>query len=405
MSIRRINLNDFVTLDNTATRQVNESIVLNLVRERQPISRVDISRITNLKESTISSIVKRLLNEGLVYEFALGESSGGRKPKMLRLNSQYSLAVGIDIGFLETTIGLGNLNGEFLQKSVFLTSRTPEEFLPQLCKELDSFLREKVPSGMKIEGIGVSMPGITDRDRGEIVFAAYLGWKHVPLGALLRERFAYPIFFDDNMNAVGMAEIWFSNHAALKTNHLISVLINEGIGTAIIFGGHLYQGSNWGAGQFGHIPLDPEGPPCNCGSRGCWEAFASDLATLNRYKNQLGERGEDLETPLTVSGLARLAKNGDEAAVCAIRETARYIGMGIVILVNGLNPELIIIDGQICDSWDLIEPIIWQILREKALALNLEDLQIRPSAMKENPSLMGAISLVLCQRFAAPKVV
>jgi predicted NBD/HSP70 family sugar kinase len=348
--------------------------------------------------------VKSLIEEGLVYEFALGESSGGRKPKMLRLNSDYSLAIGVDFGLLETTIGLGNTNGEILAKKIFLTDRNHGIFLPRLCDEIEAFIREEVPLGMKIEGIGVSMPGITDRDKGEIVFSAYLGWKNVPLGDVLRSRFDYPMFFDDNQNTVGLAELWFSNNAALNKQHVISLLINEGVGTALIMGGHLYQGANWGAGQFGHVSLDPEGPLCHCGSKGCWEIFASDIATINRYRRYRGEAAEEFTTSTTVSELSRRARSGEEEAVRAISETAKYIGMGIGILVNGINPEMIIMDGQICDSWELIEPIIWRVLHEKALALNLNSLQIRPSNIKENPSLMGAISLVLCQRFSAPKV-
>ncbi len=402
MIIRRINFNQFSAFNHGTSRRVNESIIFNLIRERQPISRIDLSRLTNLKESTISIIVKRFVQENLVVEHSLGDSTGGRKPRLLCLNGDHSLAVGLDIGFLETTIGLGNLNGEILFTKKIATTREISSFLPCLATELKSFLKKKLPLQRKIQGIGVSLPGVTDREKGELILSSYLGWQNIPFGDYLREHFPYPLAFDDNQNAVGLAEFWFSKQSDLSHHDVVILLVNEGVGTALILGGHLHRGCQLGAGQFGHVSLNPAGPECNCGNRGCWEMYASDIATLNRYRNYVGQQDVEIPDLSTVGELVKKCRQGDANARRAILETGEYIGMGLSVIVNGLNPEMIIIEGQICEGWDFIEPVIWKVLQEKSLPMNLKSLQIRPSRMKENPCLLGAISLILQEQFLSP---
>jgi predicted NBD/HSP70 family sugar kinase len=402
MVIRSINLNKYSAFNSETSRKFNESILFNLIRERQPISRIDLARLTKLKESTISIIVKRFIRENLVIDFGLGDSTGGRKPRLLRVNGDHSMAVGVDIGFLETTIGVGNLNGEVLFAKTIPTHRDAAIFLPKLADELNSLLKEHLPSQRKIHGIGMSLPGVTNREKGELILASYLGWQNIPFGNYFRDRFPYPLAFDDNQNAAGLAELWFSNVAELTHHDVVTLLVNEGVGTALIIGGHLHRGCNLGAGQFGHVSLDPEGPQCNCGNRGCWEMYASDLATLARYRRYSDGTDAEVGGVSTVVWLVQKCRQGDENARRAILETGRYIGMGLCIIVNGLNPEMIILEGQICAGWDLIEPMIWKVLREKSLPLNLKSLQIHPSRMKENPCLLGAISLILQEQFLSP---
>jgi predicted NBD/HSP70 family sugar kinase len=254
---------------------------------------------------------------------------------------------------------------------------------------------------MKVEGIGFSLPGLLDRAQGKIIYSANLDWRDVDIGAVLRQRFGYDLVFEDNVRSVGLAEIWFGSLGALSQRHLINLVVNEGLGTAVIIGGHLYRGSTFGAGQFGHVSVDPNGAVCRCGNRGCWELYAADTATVNRYLAYAGM--PNAANPPTVAELAERASQGDSAARRAIRETGEYLGAGIAILVNALNPEMIVVDGQIGLAWDLVEPEIWRVVRERALAPNFSSLRLKPSSMHENPCLIGAVSLVLCRRFAVAR--
>ena len=397
---QRFNPNDFGALDNESLRSVNESIVLNLIRERQPISRVGLARLTHLKQSTITSIANSLLGEDLVYEADLGDSSGGRKPRMLRINGNRSIAIGIHVGVQKTEIGLGNFNGEILAQCAIDTSKDPRRLLTQLIEQIDGLMRQHPVPGARMEGIGVSLPGLIDQSLGKIIYSANLGWRDVEVGAFLRQHYDFDLVFEDDVRSLGLAEIWFGSLSSLRQYHAINVSVNEGIGTAIIIGGHLYRGASLGAGQFGHVSLVPNGAVCGCGNRGCWELYASDTATVDRYLRYSGA-SQDVARP-TVGELNDRAAGGDQAALRAIRKTGKYLGMGIAILVNALDPEMIVIQGEIKRAWNLIEPEIWNVIRARALARNYSSLRLEPSSMEVNPSLIGAISQVICRRFAVP---
>src|ERR1035437_2605056 len=397
---QRFNPNDFGALDNESLRSVNESIVLNLIRERQPISRVDLARLTHLKQSTISSIINSLLGEHLVYEADLGDSSGGRKPRMLRINGNRSVAIGIHVGVRNTEIALGNFNGEILASCAIRTGKDPCQLLPRLPERIDGLLRQHdIPAG-RMDGIGVSLPGLLDRSVGKIIYSANLGWRNIEVGAYLRQYCDCDFVFEDDVPSAALAEIWLGALATLRQYHIRNVTVNEGVGTAIIIGGPLYRGASLGAGQFGHVSLFPGGPVCDCGNRGCWELYASNTATVDRYL-RYSSNGQHIARP-TVAELADRVADGDEAAIRAIRKAGHYLGMGLAILVNALDPEMIVIHGEINRAWNVIEHEIWDVIRARALARNYSSLRLEPSSLKANPSLMGAISLVICRRFAVP---
>jgi len=124
------------------------------------------------------------------------------------------------------------------------------------------------------------MPGLMDRSQGKIIYSSNFDWREVEVGAYLRRRFDHDLVFEDNLRCAGLAEIWFGSLTRSAPSHMINLLIDEGLGTAIIIGGHLYRGASLGAGQFGHVSIDPGGPRCHCGNLGCWESYASNTATV-----------------------------------------------------------------------------------------------------------------------------
>ncbi len=393
--MRHFLLEQFSGLNSESLRSVNELIVLNLIRHRQGISRAEIARSTGLKESTISSISRTLLEEGLIYEAETMDSSGGRRPQNLRLKSDRCCCLGIDVGVRETSVAISNFTGEILSSAAFRTDPDPRKFLRELSRQLREMIRLGVPRGIPVEGCGVSVPGLLDRQAGRILYSANLEWRDVDIGSAVREVFDGDVLFEDNVRAAGLAEIWFGSFDNIDHRHLISLVVNEGIGAAIIIGGQLYRGSTFGAGQFGHVSLDPGGPACRCGNRGCWEVYASDLATLERYR----EAARNHDEALTMRAVVDLALSGEPVALRVIQKTSEYLAMGIALLVNSLNPEAIILDGEIGRAWKLIEERMWPVIRGRALASNVTSLVVRPTAIPGNASLMGALSLVISRRF------
>jgi len=393
-----MNFNEFGGLNSGILRTVNEALVLNLVRERQPISRVAIARTTGLKESTISSIVKDLLEQNIIVETEFGDSGGGRRPLMLDLNRDRSRTIGVDLGCHRTIIGVSNFSGEVIGQVTIPTDPVPAAFLEQLANAIKRAIEEFVPAGMAIEGIGFGMPGLIDREEGRIVYAANLDWHNVAVGAYMRQHFRFDLLFEDNVRCAGLAAVWFGSLNDLKHGSAIVLVVDEGIGCALIIDGHLYRGATLGAGQAGHISIDREGTPCRCGNKGCWETLASNDATLARYNR---ESGTDLSS---FAGLTERLHAGDPVAAKVVKQTGQYLGEGIAVLANLLNPELLILDGPLTEAWEHIEPEIQAVLKRRALKENHESLILRPSPIRQNTTLSGAISLALCRNFAVAGV-
>ncbi|MBA2647517.1 MAG: ROK family protein, partial [Pyrinomonadaceae bacterium] len=182
---------------------------------------------------------------------------------------------------------------------------------------------------------------------------------------------------------------------------LLYVSVSSGLACGVVIDGSLYRGGTNTAGQFGHIPIDLNGPECRCGRRGCWDLYASDNATIARYKsmpNATVKRG------VTMRRIVELEESGDPAATEAVRETARYLGAGIAGLVNGLDPEVIVIGGEITKAWGVVEPIITQEARRNLLSPGARAIPIRRSTFDVRPSLKGALTLVLNDLLSVPHV-
>ena len=368
-------------------RDINQTVFLHLIRERQPISRADIAKATGLRPGTVSAIVNRLIREKLVYEGVEGPSTGGRPPKYLYVNAESAYVLAVDVGVSETSYAVSDFNGRILMQRAVVTQGHPENFLSSLAREIGALIRTQYPRA-RFEAVGVSVPGLVDRADGLLITSPNLGWQNVPVRALLEAELKLPVFVENDANAAAFAELWYGPLDELNTRTLLCVLVVEGLGTGLIINGELHVGTSIGLGGFGHMTLDPNGPLCSCGRRGCWETFASDRATLARYR-ELSKKGR----VRTVTEVVSLAAEGDPAALGAIEATAAYLGEGIVSLVHGLSPQVIVVGGEIAGAWEIIEPIIRERVKSTYIVPPI-NIAIRPSSV-QRPGLFGAIPIAL----------
>jgi predicted NBD/HSP70 family sugar kinase len=410
--VRKINLKDFKTADHRILRDINEVIVLNIIRERQPISRVAIAEITGLEEGTVSRIIQRFLRSGLVYEKGLGSSTpvGGRKPRYVHLNPTKSCAIGVDIGAVETLLALSDLNGRLQCLRKIRNTKDPRQFVLALADEILSLVRLANPYN-ELGGIGVSLIGLVDIEEGIILEGENLGWgEYIEVGKMLRSKIQedIPLYFENGARLSALGEIWFGTNLLSGFREVVFVDINEGVGTGIILNGQLYRGFRNGAGEFGHICIDPAGPRCSCGKYGCLEIFASDTATVRRYleKRKMSDRSAtSCEAKVDMSLILELAGRGDLIALEALKQTASYLGLGLAPIIYALNPEAIIIGGRMAEVWSMVEKQVIDSCARRVSSLYLESTRIFPSTLHTKPSLMGAVALVLAQNFAAPNIV
>jgi predicted NBD/HSP70 family sugar kinase len=375
-------------------RDINRQIVLNYVRARSPISRADIARETSLQRSTVSAIVDDLHASGLVEEIGTGDSTGGRKPTLLKLKGGTPIAIGIDVTPRETTIVLADLTGQILEKESFPTSSDIGYMDRQILDKVKALRSTHLDADLEV---GISIPGITDQRQGAIPYVPYLQWTNWDIGEKIKKATGLEVTIDNDANAVALAELWFGSEEIRRTRNFITVLVAEGIGTGIIIDGQVYRGENGAAGEFGHMFLGDNAPvACSCGRRDCWEAHASEKAMISRYLNGNGSSS----TPVDIEHLIGLARNGEKKALAVVRETAKILGIGISNLVIGFSPEAIVISGSIVEAWDIIKDEIEAISR-RSIRQELASTAILPSTLGQDPTILGSVSLVLSRKFAA----
>jgi transcriptional regulator of PTS gene len=371
-------------------RDINQTVFLHLIRERQPISRADIVKATGLKPGTVSAIVNRLIRARLVYEGAEGPSSGGRPPRYLHVNAESAYVLALDIGVRKTVYAVSDFNGRILMQRAVITEGDPKEFLQSLAGEAAKLVKNQYPRA-RFEAVGVSVPGLVDRADGAVIASPNLGWNLVPVRSILEERLSLPVYVENDANAAAFAELWYGPLDEVNVRTLLCVLVVEGLGTGLIINGELHVGTRIGLGGFGHMTMQPNGLVCTCGRRGCWETLASDRATLARYCALAKTRAA--KSLQTLTELVTMAKKGDGLALEAIKTTAEYLGEGVASLAHGLSPEAIVIGGQIADAWDIVGPIIKERIHSNYIVPPMSFV-VRPSSVQQ-PSLFGAIPIAL----------
>jgi predicted NBD/HSP70 family sugar kinase len=389
--MRRLDLRKAQAARLNTIRDINRQIVLNYVREREPISRAEIARETDLQRSTISAIVEDLKMEGLVEEVGEGESTGGRRPTLLKLRAAGPIALGVSITPTCTTIATSDLAGRVIDQEEFLTDA--DKTLGQMIDVVHAFTERYKGS---IEGVGVSLPGLVDPATGTALYIPYFLWRDLPISEMISNAAGVPVVIDNDANAVALAELWFGRPEVNDARDFILVLVAEGVGTGIIFDGQVYRGQRGAAGEFGHMVIGSGAPvPCSCGGVDCWEAFSSERAAIARYLKLSGAPAQTTFIEVVDRALA-----GEANAKAALVETARQLGVGISNLIIGFSPEAVVVGGEIARAWDLIESALTETIAN-SVRRGLPSARILPSTLGEKPTLRGALSLVLASKFAA----
>jgi glucokinase-like ROK family protein len=384
------------TGDLSLVKKINKSLVLDYIRAHSPISRARIAELTGLTKATVSSLVNEWIESNLTYEIGVGQSSGGRKPMMLLFNSTAGFAVGIDLGVNYILAALTDLNGTIIEEvRVDHKNESVEHVFAKLTACISEIISRAPASTYGIVGIGIGIPGISDSD-GNVLFAPNLGWDHVPLQTMVEEKFDIPVVIDNEANAGAVGEKQFGVGQSAK--HLVYISIGMGIGTGIIINNELYRGISGFSGELGHISIQHDGRKCPCGNYGCWELYASENALLEQAKNEL----ED--SSITVEELLKLADEGNGIAIQLFERLADYLSVGIVSIINGLNPESIIIGGRLADAQKWLRRPMLDSLERRSLPYPRAQLNVQFSELGIRATVLGACSFAITKFFASTKV-
>ena len=401
---KRTRHGQLTSINAKVARNINRAIVLNLIRERQPISRASISKLTGLNKSTVSNIVAGLITEDLVTEKLSRTQEIGRNPFNLHVKTGKHFVGAMYVESSKTQLAVVDIDGLIKGMTEIKTdAQHPTEFVAQCIQGM-----EKLRTSLHVpnyRGIGVTVAGIVDSLQSRVVYAPNLGWENLDLGQIIRSLMPKieSITVENDAKASALAELLLGRHGFTSSN-LVFLSVGYGIGAGIVLDNHILGGTSHAAGEFGHMTIVEGGDPCSCGNLGCWEVYASDRATVRRYVQEKKLTPEQASKVL-IQDVVNASKDGDQFARKELTKTGQYLGRGIANIIRSFDPELIIVGGSVTQAWDIVYPEIMETVNKRGFFGKQRNTTILPTSLTGSPPLLGAAALSIRKIFADRRIV
>lgn len=327
-------------------RARNQRDVFEAVHRNGPIARAEIANQLGLSPAAVTNITGELISRGLLFEVRAAEAEGvGRKAILLGVNYGAKRVAGVKVSQTSITCAVTHLNAEVLATSTHdLTDTAPGTVVAAISRGLAEL------GATDVAALGVDLPGAVADDGKTVRYSPLLGWEQVPIGAMLTQHLGLPVIVENDVNALALAEGWF----AYGRGHpdFLTVTLGRGVGLGIVVGGEIYRGPRGGAGEFGHVVLDPMGPATEHARRGSIEAYLSDDGIVRSARHE----GITADEASTASDLTLLARNGDARAIAVFEAAGDHLGRALALLVNIFAPTLIVLSGEGMRAADFLLP-------------------------------------------------
>ncbi|MFJ3583128.1 ROK family protein [Streptomyces sp. NPDC090127] len=380
--------------DRSVGRDRNRVAVFGAIVTKGPIARSEIAERTGLSQGTVTKLVTPLIETGYVVEDGKGAGGHGRPRVPLRLAADRRFALGVKATPREAVGVVADLSGRVVaQGRVALDSSTARGVVAGVASVVRQLLDEDAAFRTRTFDVGVALGAPVDAARRSVRPSAMYGWGHAGLADLIGERTGLRTVIENDVNALAVAEQWFG--AGVDVPWFAVVTLGAGVGSALVMDGRLMRGARGGAGELGHLVVDPGGRPCRCGNRGCVETLAADAAVLASIAENGGPGGLDIRAAAT------LARSGDRAAVAAFSRAGEAMGAGIAALVNLADPRRVVLSGEGVAGLDLFADALRATLADRVLLPADEvDLVVRP--LPDEAWARGAAAVALQEIFTGP---
>jgi predicted NBD/HSP70 family sugar kinase len=378
----------------SSLREGNRQLVVDALREQGLLSRAQLARTTGLSRSTVSTIVAELLDAGLArerdgHEAGSRETHAGRPPVMVSLSSSAGVALGVDFGHRHLRVGVADLSHTVLAETwrELDVDHSAEEGLDAAAAFVDAVLAQAGVDRADVIGVAMGLPAPIDRRTGAVQSSAILpGWVGVDAAAEAGRRLGMPVQVENDANLGALAELVWG--AGQGRSEVAYVKVATGVGAGLISGGRIHHGIDGTAGEIGHTVLVEGGPVCRCGNRGCLETVASARAIADLLSQSRGEE-------ISPRRLLELSAAGDPAAQRLIGDAGRAIGVAMANLCNLLNPECVIIGGDLSGAGDVLLAPMRDSVARHAIPSAVERLEIVPGVLGERAEMLGALAVVM----------
>lgn len=330
-------------------RAINRSKILETIRTMGMVSRIDIARTTGLSQASVTGLTADLIKKGLILEKQPGEYEGGRRPMLLALNPKGAFVVGVNLSINEINVVIVNFEGAveaFYTTPLEAVQHPVADIAGRIVNAVQACMWEASFSKKQISGVGIGIPGLVNSDSGLIRFLPNYGWENVNLKELVQRELNHPCYVDNSTNTLALAEHWFGEGKGI--DNFLVVTIQNGVGLGVVINGRIYRGGEGIAAEFGHLTINPDGPACRCGKKGCVEAYAGNIAII-RDARQAALKGQwAFEEPraITYEAVVKAARNGADVLRALFARAGKTLGIGIAHLITLFNPSKIIITGK-----------------------------------------------------------
>ncbi|MBJ7331572.1 MAG: ROK family transcriptional regulator [Solirubrobacteraceae bacterium] len=381
-------------------RELNRGLVVDALRRRGAASRAELARATGLSRATISTLAGELMKDGLVVEREVEPdpdgTRAGRPPVLLALDPRAGTVLGIDFGHRHIRVAVADLSSRVLAEhhEEFDVDGSAGKALDRAAQMAGEVLGEAGVPADGVFGCGVGIPSPIDQRTGIVGSSGILpGWTGLPAAAELADRLGFEVDVDNDATLGALGEA--TQGAARGHNDVIYVKLATGIGAGLLLGGRLHRGASGIAGELGHVLYDPNGRLCRCGSRGCLETAAAAPAIAALLQEVHG--GE-----LTTTDVVRLASEGDVGTERLIRDAGRAVGRVLADIVNVLNPEQIVLGGELAGAGAPLRDGVAESLERYALPAAAAAVEVQTGVLGERAEVLGALALVTHGHGARP---
>lgn len=371
-------------------RAMNTALVFDAIRRHQNVSRAALAKMIGLTTATITNLVNKAISEGYIVETGMGNSHGGRRPKVLELNNEAGYAIGVEVNMFKIICILTDFNANYVAKECvdIEISNGPEKTLNTIVALIDRILeRNNVPKD-KVMGIGFSTAGPIDHAKGIMINPPnFVGWRNVHVKDILEQKTGITTYFEKETSSFALCESWLDIENKYKRILTMNVF-KVGIGGGLVLDGSIYHGHKDGGLEIGHMTVDNFGSECRCGRTGCLEVMADGEAAVRYYKNSTG-------TEISVDELVQRAKAGDINGISAIKKCGKYLGMAISSLISVLAPDVIFIGGDFIEDNDILFSECQNVVKEHTYPFTDAEIEVRPATLGKFSGAFGSVAKVL----------
>lgn len=397
--------------NNKYMKKINRMAVLNIVKEREPISRQQLSEYTGLTPAAITGIVRELLDLGFITEIGFGESHGGRRPLQLKFNCRAGYVIGVEVTRYETSLGIADLknNPAGMQlKAIDMTE--PESGLRDLVEAIRGIIDDPANSDKTFLSLGIAFPGLINGRDGIVKRSINLShsWDNFLLKAVLEKKLGLPVCVENNSKASVLAERWFGG--GTRYRDLVYINLGEGISAGIIVDDKILNGYQGYTGQIGHMIMQEGGTLCNCGNRGCLESICGTPALLRKAESEMPLISSD--DPLTVcfrengiitiEDIMQAAEVEGSYAQKLLRQFAVYAGLAVANVVNLYNPQAVFLGGKLASGLTVFIDTLQKTVNSHSFPELAHNTRIIPGTFGAYSGAIGSCALALQQLLKSP---